>query len=512
MRKFSLITLILIVAAGFAVNFAVAASPFDTPAEVNIVIRDNAGNIIRKANFEIYHQVRDADGNLALGKKMASGDTGDLGRKIVKINVKPLTEAGQGNRFIFKIFVNETKTDAVFFYDNVIENNSHPNKTFKLNSIKISLFDASGIPLKDKKFTLYKEDVDDGECDCNKKKIISSSTGEIGCKELYLSGGKYSIEIPADGKLTYRKEFNVPSGRTELNYYLSVLDVSFRDSFGDIISNKKFEVYGQERNANNEFILGKKIGGYDTGDFGKKSILLPPGIYAIKFSGNAKQVYYINNIELVESTPRVVDYRLGGLKISYANESGDKKYDTLKGNIYYEEKDDSGKLKIGRKIIGVKIFYDEYENFELPRGSYVLAVGEEKFYNLSVCDNKENELTITKTASKYLYNFKNNCAISKGPDPANFIYGKKRLSSLAEEKKRAVILKKELEKIMGKGRIGVSAKNWHILVNSYIYGEYSPAEIADTIRCGPQAVHPTIVAPSWRKSGEYKKYLSRATF
>lgn len=509
MRKASLISLTLIAVAVFAGNFAVAADPFSRAAEIDVTIRDNAGNFVKNAGFEVFHQVRDADGNLALGKKVASGNTGDLGRKKVKINVKPFIEEGKGNRFVFKIFAKETKADPTLFYNNVITNSSRSTKTFKLNSVKIALFDATGVSLENKKFSIYKEDVEDGECDCDRKKIISTSSGELGCRELFLSGGKYSIEIPTDGKLKYRKEFNVPSGRTVFNYHLSTLEVSFRDSFDEIITNKKFDVYRQDRNINNELILGKRVGSYNTGDFGKKDILLPPGVYAVKFSGNTKQSYQINNIEIIDSIRKAVDYKLSGLKIFYSNDSGEKKYDVLKGSLHREERDSKGRLRVGKKIKDIKIFYDEYEVFELPEGSYVLKVKDEKFHGLRVCENRESELSISRTSNRYLHRFKDNCDVIREPEPTTFIYGKKRLSSLAEEKRQAIILKQKLEDIMGKGRIGVSARNWHILVNSYIYGEYSAEEIVDTIRNGPQAVHPTISAPSWRKSGGYKKYLRR---
>ncbi len=517
MNLFRSIIIILAIIAVFATaSFTLAADPFNTPAEIEVIIRDNSGNLIKNANFEVYHQVRDADGKLALGKKVAGGHTGNLGKKTIRVNVKSFVEAGLGNRFVYKIFTKESKADPVFFYDNVITNNTHPTEVFKLNSIKISLFDANGVALNDKRFVVYKEDVEDGECDCTRKKIISTSTEDFGCKELYLSGGNYSIEVRTDGKLVYKKKFNVLSGRSEFDYYLSMLDVSFRDSFGEIIVNKKFEVYHQESNVKNELILGRRIGSYSTEDFGRKSILLPQGVYAIKFSGNTRQPYYINNIELIESVNKVIDYKLGGIKVSYSNISGDKKYDVLKGNLYYEEQGGSGILKTGKKITGVKVYYDESEIFELRKGSYVLVVGKEKFHNLETCDNKENVFFIKRTGSGYSYNFENNCIVTppsvsvpSGVDPTLFIYGKERLKSLAEEQRKAVVLKQELEKIMGKGQIGVEARNWHILVNSYIYGEYDPAEIADTIKRGPQAVHPTIVAPSWRKSNDYKKYLNR---
>jgi hypothetical protein len=87
-----------------------------------------------------------------------------------------------------------------------------------------------------------------------------------------------------------------------------------------------------------------------------------------------------------------------------------------------------------------------------------------------------------------------------------FSYGKPRLISLSVEQKMAANLKTALEAKFGKGNIKVSSKDWHTLVNSYIYGGYSVDEIKDTLVYGPGMVHPTIPADLWRKSIQYNRY------
>ncbi|HRY63033.1 MAG TPA: thrombospondin type 3 repeat-containing protein [Patescibacteria group bacterium] len=89
-----------------------------------------------------------------------------------------------------------------------------------------------------------------------------------------------------------------------------------------------------------------------------------------------------------------------------------------------------------------------------------------------------------------------------------FIYGKTRLSSLEIEQREAQILKSELTKKLGNTKVNSIKSSWSALINAYVYGRYTVAEIADTILHGPRAVHPTIPASTWRGSANYKKYLN----
>jgi len=89
-----------------------------------------------------------------------------------------------------------------------------------------------------------------------------------------------------------------------------------------------------------------------------------------------------------------------------------------------------------------------------------------------------------------------------------FIYGKTRLSSFEAEQKEALILKAELTKKLGRARVARIQTSWSTLVNAYIYGRYTVAEIIDTIKNGPRAMHPSIPAVIWRQSENYKKFLN----
>jgi len=95
--------------------------------------------------------------------------------------------------------------------------------------------------------------------------------------------------------------------------------------------------------------------------------------------------------------------------------------------------------------------------------------------------------------------------VQQRAQPGTFAYGVARLSSLSEEQSLAAQLRGELEGAFGSGRIPNPRSHWPTLVNSYIYGGYTAAEIAHTLRYGPGKVHPAIPAVTWRRTAEYSR-------
>ncbi|MCD4705777.1 hypothetical protein K8R61_01725, partial [bacterium] len=336
------------------------------------------------------------------------------------------------------------------------------------------------------------------------------------CNKFYLPEGDYIIDAYLEKGLISSKKFRVnDKQRTNLDYVISVLGLSFRDSNNNVITKKKFEIYKQSSDIDNNIILGKKIGSYDTGVIGRKELLLKPGVYVVKFSGD-KQNFYLYNQEIIESVYKLIDYQLSSLKIIFINEDDGKEFSKISGEITKQELDINNKLFTGKKIVSFKISKNDFTEFYMPSEKYAAIIknGKEKdkLFNIEICENKETKLLITNSNQGLIYEIINPVSDKEDDEQKQdgfFAYSKKRLSSLAEEKTQAKILKQKLENILGKGRIGVSSRNWHILVNSYIYGGYNSEEIADTIKNGPQAVHPKIQADSWRKSKNYNNYLQR---
>lgn len=81
--------------------------------------------------------------------------------------------------------------------------------------------------------------------------------------------------------------------------------------------------------------------------------------------------------------------------------------------------------------------------------------------------------------------------------------------SIAYEEQKAKQLKTELEKYFGKGLIPISADNWPIVVQSYIYGGYNDHAIAQAIRYGGKVVHPMIPYKYWKEEADFKEYINK---
>lgn len=91
-----------------------------------------------------------------------------------------------------------------------------------------------------------------------------------------------------------------------------------------------------------------------------------------------------------------------------------------------------------------------------------------------------------------------------------FAYNKPRLKSLIDEKNKAKLLRQELEKnYTSKQLQGISAKNWHKLVNAYIYGNYPVGAIVKSVKYGGKTVHLNIPHEQWRKSKDYLMYIKK---
>ena len=106
------------------------------------------------------------------------------------------------------------------------------------------------------------------------------------------------------------------------------------------------------------------------------------------------------------------------------------------------------------------------------------------------------------------YDYRSPCGLNNY-EQIVFKYELGRLVNRADEGCRAIFLKSELERILGKGNIKIHAKNWHTVVNAFIYGGYSPEEIAAVIKYGSKLVHPTIPEYKWKNSSDYQRDIKK---
>lgn len=410
MKKISFkILLLSLLFLGIA-NVSLAADVFSNPAKITVVIKDNSGNSLNNIAFNVYHQKLSSDNQLLLGTKVASGNTKTTGSVDISVNVKPYIEKGLGNRFVFVISDSATPLQSFYFWDNTIVNNTTVTQTFKLGETKIILSDASGKLLSNQKFTLYKDNV----------KVVASAVNTDGYKKFYLPKGIYKINIPVDGKLSINREFSVDGvTSTVFDYRISTLGVIIRGSDGKAIKNQKFSVYKPGIDINGDVVFGKAIGAYNTGEYGKAELKLPPNSYVIKFLGNTNKEYVLYNQELIESFNYIVDYKLSYLSVFFTNTTGDVKKDIIKGYVAEQDINDAGKKKVGKKIKDFSVKDGEHAEINLPAGSYAVKIGDKDIFNVNICDNKESVLSLTSTINIVDYSINSGCSLGDSSLPTD---------------------------------------------------------------------------------------------
>lgn len=78
---------------------------------------------------------------------------------------------------------------------------------------------------------------------------------------------------------------------------------------------------------------------------------------------------------------------------------------------------------------------------------------------------------------------------------------------LKVEQAKAKELKAKLEAKLGKGKIGIPAKQWPFYVNAYVYGSYSVEEVIRSSHGGYGVISADVAAPDWRKTDTYLKAI-----
>lgn len=87
-----------------------------------------------------------------------------------------------------------------------------------------------------------------------------------------------------------------------------------------------------------------------------------------------------------------------------------------------------------------------------------------------------------------------------------FAYLRPRASNNLESNE-AQELRSLIEDELGKLTIGL--KNWYVLVNAYIYGNYPVEAIVQAVKFGGKTVHPIIPWEAWSQSVDYLEYINK---
>ncbi len=316
MKKIFLVLLLSLSFSLFLSSFAWAQETSCDSSEVTLVFRNAEGDFLPNMNFAIYTQVLDADNNYKPDQQVASGRTDAiLGRAKVFFTSKE-------SNFVIKVWDKNKTEGSFYFYNDLQICGGETEITEYLSAFKFTFRDTEQNLIKNTSFSLFTQDYDaDGEAIKQKKDLVARlNTGEYGVATIYVPDSSRSID--AQGSDYYVLEAKAPNGRVYQKFNLSVSDgdttnvdyifskaiINLQDKNGIAFpADEKIEVYQQDSNDNDDFVLGKFIEYIVTNDAGQAVWEYPAGIYALKIIGQDKKEFKFFNIEIIDNEQTVYD-------------------------------------------------------------------------------------------------------------------------------------------------------------------------------------------------------------
>lgn len=474
-------------------------------SSLRLTLKDAEGNLPRNQKFNLYTQKGVSGVTYLKGETYATGLTTGVsgyydaflgeGTYLMEIPLSNNLILQKGNIKVTK----ERQTDLIYV----------------ISEMMVTAKDENGLALPKQKFEIHSQANDAKGNPALGKLILNGETDQDGIKKLFLPPAVYALKFI---RVNNQSEnlFNQVLSESNLlvvNYSTSGLKLIVKDANGLCVKNKLAEIFIQKCATCGEVVANKVASG-KTNESGEINFKLTSGIYVVKIAGQKGFDYYLYDQKISAGQTKTITERLSLIRIISRKASGE----VLKNAkiTISSQKLDINKKPLADKAIATLDTKDTGQaELYLPPGNYIATFNKNQIASLSVKRGHLTKLSIIDNVKNFSYPIE---IISLGPideretpkkkNLANF-YGQKRLGDLAQEQTLAKQLKEDLEKILGKGKIGVARENWPVLINSYIYGGYTPAEIAHTIKNGPLAVHPEIPAANWRDSADYQKYLER---
>ncbi len=535
------------------------------PTILEIKLYDWQGLLVTsdRLTISLYQQNVDGRGAILEGNRVATKKTERSGANLFTVNADR-----DGIVYLAKVFELNEKVGSQIFYDLRVSKNRRQLVELKLSGLSVVIRDSRGKPILNRTFDLYTQTTDvDGIPVAGtevKRGLTMDATGK---RELVLAPGNYVIRVATSGSL-YREKKNITvqdQKITSLDFSLENVSVQARTALGVLLKNASFEVYQQTTDADGIPQLGAKVGSFKIGATGETFLSLKEGTYVFRFFGTGNRPADVVNQSVIESGLSTIRYRFGGITLSVNNDRREPIPNVLVECATQTRA--TGKDTRGERIFSVRTNTSGVIETQVAPGTYACTYKGITVFNVPARADEQTIVTITdpgvkERPPKFLITFTqetpgstteradddqdgltNAEELRLGTSPTNpdtdgdgysdleelktgydpldprpikknnpthravFAYGKPRLASLADEQQQAIELKAALERIFGNRFLGVAASDWATLVNAFIYGAYTAAEIADTIQSGPRAVHPTIPASQWRTSADYQRYV-----
>ncbi|MDO8667943.1 MAG: thrombospondin type 3 repeat-containing protein [bacterium] len=305
-------SIILVIA---AIQFLIMAKNVDAAAvacakaTVNVVARDQNGQVIPGIAYEISEPAVNSDGEIRPGKIVSSG-------KIDKIlgQGKSIFSPTAGS-YVVKMSDKNSNYGAFYFY-NELTVGCGEEKTFTayLSGLQIELRDANGTLRKNTSFSLSLQAYDANEEPIKQKgALIASMNSETaGQKTIYLADNSHTIDqapinyvfsSPGYGGSEFViYNISLTNGRTkELNYAFSDVMIRFKDKNKNILpAGTKVEFLKQKSDVTGRVVADKLIKTLSIDSDGYVLFEYPAGTYFVRIKKTNGNYYNFTDIKLVD--------------------------------------------------------------------------------------------------------------------------------------------------------------------------------------------------------------------
>ncbi len=386
-------------------------------ATLKIKIRNPEGELTYNQPISLYTQKTDADGNYYAADLIANTTTGSTGEAKLYVNK---------GRYMVKTKINNTEytISGITMREQAVTNvDYYPSNT------TIIIREGSGIVRPNSEVEIYEQTTDVDNNKITGKRITLARTNKDGKITVNLKPGTYALIIKgSDGQRYYLWDNIVTEqGSLLVDYKLSTLKLILQDSEQNLLTNKTVEIYKQERDVNDNIVLGKRLGVYKTNNQGYVKIFYPQGKYIIKIPSDGNGFFYrFDNITLKKQQQTEVTKTLSKIRVKTisGNSPAFRQLVTVRKQRY----DATAKEYLIGNII-TTVFTDDIRgvvDIYLPHGSYYL-----------VYKDQIKRITTSKDFHEYVLNgLKEDKPVTPAPS-------KPKINTLAERLKGKILLQVE---------------------------------------------------------------------
>lgn len=302
----------------FLVVPAMSASTCDN-AVIKIIPRNISNEIIPGIKYDMYKLVKDANGFITNGDRVAGGTIDKTGIGTVNLNIGTYVKDKNGyetfkktaeDGYVLRMYdKNANVGEFWFYYGWKFYCGEKATIERQLSALITTIRDTQGKILRNQSYSIYRQETDvDGNPILVKKELVGNfSTGDSGDAKIYLA---YDHPYNKNKKGTYvfttkNKQgyeyvaygIDLPySGNAFLDYRFGSTLFQFRNGANEPLTNQKIQFYEQKKDQMGRKILGKQLSSGTTSDKGELSLDYPATTVAVVLKdGAGKDITYFDN-------------------------------------------------------------------------------------------------------------------------------------------------------------------------------------------------------------------------